>query len=81
VRPTAAVLQARCEDGVYCNGVERCDPDFDWSVPGFTPRMPGCGPGVPVRCDDGLKCTKDSCDEAGRRCLNEPVAPGACDVF
>lgn len=81
VRPTAAVQHARCDDNVFCNGAERCEPNLDFNIPGFRPRFPGCRPGVPVRCDDGLTCTRDSCDEAGRRCVNEPLVPRGCDVF
>jgi len=43
------------DDGVYCNGVESCDPVL------------GCVAGVP--CDDGLYCTgPDSCNEETDEC-------------
>lgn len=45
-----------CQDGVYCNGQERC-----------VPRM-GCQPGEPVSCSDGDSCTIDRCVEAERSC-------------
>lgn len=47
---------SRCQDGVYCNGEERC-----------VPRL-GCQPGEPVSCGDGDACTIDRCVEAERRC-------------
>ena len=47
-----------CDDGVYCNGAERC-------VGGL------CAPGVDP-CDDRYSCTRDVCDEAGRRCARVP---------
>src|SRR5690242_14412680 len=31
---------SKCQNGVYCDGVERCDNKL------------GCSPGVPVGCDD-----------------------------
>ncbi len=43
-----------CDDGVFCNGAERCE-------------MTGCRSGGPP-CDDGNPCTMDSCDEASRVC-------------
>ncbi len=47
---------AACNDGVFCNGAEVCDPTL------------GCRPGAPVNCDDGDVCTDDSCNEAQDRC-------------
>jgi cysteine-rich repeat protein len=52
--PTDAV----CDDGVFCNGMEICDPAQD------------CQPGTPVDCDDADICTDDSCNEAESRCDN-----------
>jgi len=50
---------ADCEDGVYCNGAGRCE--------GYRCTLP-----LPVDCDDGVACTVDACDEAGRRCQHTP---------
>lgn len=47
----------RCADGLYCNGVERCDPRI------------GCVAGPPTSCSDSTPCTLDRCDEATRSCL------------
>lgn len=47
---------SRCDDGLYCNGVEYCDATL------------GCQAGTPVVCDDGVACTDDSCDEASDNC-------------
>jgi len=48
-----------CDDGLYCNGREYCDPNL------------GCLHGEPVDCDDGDPCTVDSCDEVNDRCVYE----------
>jgi hypothetical protein len=45
-----------CNNGLYCDGVETCDPLLD------------CMPDpVPV-CDDNIDCTDDVCDEASFTC-------------
>lgn len=51
---------ARCDDGVFCNGKELCDPDGE-----------ECLPGTPERCDDGDECTLDRCDAQTDRCVQE----------
>ncbi len=57
---------ARCDDRRYCNGVERC-------------LATGCAAGEPVRCDDGVGCTVDACDEGMRRCTSTPD-DGRCPI-
>lgn len=47
-----------CDDGVFCNGVERCASGR-------------CAAGVDP-CDDHATCTVDRCDEVNRRCANAP---------
>ncbi len=56
-----AVNAAFCQDGVFCNGVERCDT------------RQGCLP-APVRetCSDDNVCTIDRCDEAAQNCTYSP---------
>lgn len=49
----------RCNDGVFCNGLERCEPVMGCVSPGRV-------------CDDGTACTVDACDEARDRCVAEP---------
>ncbi len=57
---------AHCDDGLYCNGAESCDPALD------------CLAGSAVNCDDGVACTDDSCNETTDSCDN--VADDAnCD--
>jgi hypothetical protein len=51
---------ASCDDGVFCNGAERC-------VAGR------CEPGTTPSCDDNVRCTTDSCDEATARCRHVPT--------
>lgn len=51
---------AKCQNALYCDGVERCDHKL------------GCVPGVPVGCGDNSPCTIDSCDEATQSCKHAP---------
>ena len=44
-----------CNDGLFCNGLERCDADGH-CVAGKSP------------CDDAVKCTQDICDEEANSC-------------
>jgi hypothetical protein len=46
----------RCDDGVYCNGDERCDLEV------------GCRPGSQRDCSDLRTCTIDACVESSRSC-------------
>ncbi|MCH8879766.1 MAG: S8 family serine peptidase [Planctomycetes bacterium] len=55
-----------CDSGLFCDGVETCDP------------AAGCQAGTPVDCNDGVACTVDSCDEATDSCDNI-TDDGACD--
>jgi hypothetical protein len=52
---------SRCDDGVFCNGVEQCDIG-----------MGGCVPGPPRSCSDNDVCTIDGCNEAMQVCTHEP---------
>lgn len=47
-----------CDDGVHCNGAERCASGR-------------CAAGADP-CDDGARCTTDRCDETARRCEHSP---------
>ena len=49
-----------CDDELYCNGVEVCDPTS------------GCVTGEPPPCDDGVDCTVDYCDEGRQQCRSKP---------
>jgi hypothetical protein len=51
----------RCEDDVFCNGMERCDPTL------------GCV-SSPVACTDAIECTFDSCNEDEDACEHRPDA-------
>jgi hypothetical protein len=55
-----------CDDGLFCNGWEVCDPSL------------GCVAGPPADCDDGVRCTRDACDENTWRCTHAPDE-SACD--
>ena len=57
---------AACDDGLFCNGAERC---FAAS---------GCLPGIPLPIDDLISCTLDSCDETTDTISHTPVDSG-CD--
>jgi hypothetical protein len=54
-------VDADCDDGFFCNGVETCD------VATGT-----CQAGTPPDCDDGVDCTVDTCDEVNDACANTP---------
>lgn len=65
-----------CGDGLFCTGVEYCDPSL------------GCQAGTPVVCDDGSACTTDTCSDDIGACLYEPktacvsddgCCPAGCD--
>jgi hypothetical protein len=51
---------SRCQNGVYCDGIERCDPDL------------GCRQGSILDCNDDMTCTIDRCVEATRMCAHDP---------
>ena len=55
-----------CDDGLYCNGEERCDVDE------------GCVAGVSPPLSDEVGCTVDMCDEENDVVLHEPD-DGECD--
>jgi hypothetical protein len=62
-------VSERCDDGVFCNGIERCDPRV------------GCRAGPPTSCSDSTPCTIDVCDEATRACVRrDRDADGDGDV-
>ncbi|MGD2108254.1 MAG: hypothetical protein PVI86_02560 [Phycisphaerae bacterium] len=52
-------LHADCNDGLYCNGVERCV-------------ALACQPGTPPDCADVHACTDDTCNEQTDQCDNTP---------
>jgi len=54
--PGCCFTDADCDDGVFCNGPEVCDPQS------------GCQPAAAVACDDGDSCTADTCDEFNEAC-------------
>lgn len=49
----------KCDDGLYCNGRETCDPRI------------GCLPGAVVDCNKGNTCTIDTCVEETRTCQSK----------
>ena len=66
VGAVGCMTQADCDDGVFCNGAEVCDPVLD------------CQPGTPVVVDDSVACTDDSCDEIVNAVVNA-VNNANCD--
>jgi endonuclease/exonuclease/phosphatase family metal-dependent hydrolase len=64
--PTSGcTLDAECQDGIFCNGVEVCSAGT-------------CLGGAPETCDDGVSCTVDTCDEGAQACLHT-ADHAACD--
>jgi len=59
---THAADDALCNNGLYCDGVEQCDPTDD------------CEPGIVPDCSDTYDCTVDICDEIGDTCVNDATA-------
>jgi len=49
-----------CDDGLYCNGIETCNPSTGV-----------CLSGTPVDCDDSDPCTIDACDNTVSSCTAE----------
>lgn len=56
----ACTSSSDCDDGVYCNGFERC-------VGGK------CAPPLEGPCDSKSSCVKDACDEATKKCTHTVV--------
>ncbi len=54
-------VNADCNDGNLCNGIETCD----------TPTG-NCNPGTPITCTDGDQCTLDQCDPGTGNCSFPP---------
>lgn len=52
-------VAARCNDGLFCNGIETCSTSVGCVSPGRI-------------CDDTVMCTVDLCDEARDRCVASP---------
>jgi hypothetical protein len=49
---------ARCQNGLFCDGVEACDPSF------------GCRRGQITTCGDDKTCTIDKCIEESKTCTH-----------
>ena len=63
MRPHARTTAA-CANGLFCDGVETCDP------------LLGCLSGTPPNCDDLNACTVDSCNELHNECQNMDTCCG-----
>ena len=50
---------AECDDGLFCNGTESCDPGSG-----------RCTPGAPPDCADANTCTADTCDPGLDACVH-----------
>ena len=71
--PRLCVNDGSCDNGIYCDGEERCEVGGAGADPAT-----GCVPGTPPSCADDYSCTTDSCDEAADTCAFVPN-DGACD--
>ncbi len=56
-----------CNDGLYCNGIEACDPESG-----------ECIQATPIDLDDGVLCTVDKCNEDTDQIVHDPDNAG-CD--
>jgi hypothetical protein len=54
--PTPCHADTDCDDGVVCDGTERCVATV-------------CVAGTPLRCDDMIACTVDTCSETHGGCV------------
>ena len=66
-----------CDDGLFCNGGETCDPAAtDGTILGL------CVPGTPVQCAAPGECFSEACDEVVDACVstNENEG-GSCTDF
>jgi hypothetical protein len=63
----AALQDVRCNDKVFCNGIETCVP----SNPAHD--VNGCIAGSAPTCDDGIPCTTNGCSNATSACTFVPV--------
>jgi hypothetical protein len=62
--PVPCLIDAECDDRVFCNGAEECSGGF-------------CRPATAPACpDDGLACTVDACQESSGTCTHTGFAPG-----
>lgn len=52
-----------CDDGVFCNGEEKCQPDDEDA------NAVGCIAGDPPWCNDGIECSEGHCDRKLDRCV------------
>ncbi len=71
---TTVVNDVICDDGKFCNGAERCDPESSKK------NAQGCVVAADnsLPCSDGIACTVDSCDEDEDRCEFTP-SDDACN--
>jgi len=58
---THAPNNAACNDGLFCTGIETCNP------------ASGCEGGSTPTCDDGIQCTTDFCNGATDQCSSTPI--------
>ncbi len=65
-QPPGCTSDVECQDGLFCNGAEFCDPNGV------------CQAGTPIACDDSLFCNGlETCNEATDAC--DPGTSPACD--
>lgn len=62
----------RCDDDLFCNGVETCAPDDD------NADNQGCLSGAAPTLDDDDPCTDDACDEDNDAVVNTPNNQCGC---
>ncbi|MCZ7682921.1 MAG: putative metal-binding motif-containing protein [Sandaracinaceae bacterium] len=61
--PMGCASAAECDDGVFCNGAERCDPSAPGAARGCVPGEPPCL--ADQTCDEGAGACLTACDTTG----------------
>lgn len=64
-------LRSDCDDGLFCSGIETCDPAHPDAGDD------GCVAGIPVDCEDGDDCTIDTCDPLKDECVQSDAPPAS----
>jgi hypothetical protein len=68
------VTMELCDDELFCNGLETCDPEATNGV-----QLGLCQPGTPPNCGTSDQCAERGCDEENDECF-ETDTSGRCGI-